>query len=72
MEDKELIRALRCISTVGNKDNCKECRFCIEELLPEHLWEMTGGEAIFRSCDVDRIGIEAADRLEELLGEKGE
>ena len=68
MKDKELIRALRCTATEGSKCIGKECRFYKEEWLPEHLRFMNEGKEYYPSCDVDRIGIEAADRLEELVG----
>lgn len=67
MRDKELIRALRCTATGGTKCIGKERRFYKEEWLPEHLREMIGGKEYWGGCDVDRVGIEAADRLEELL-----
>lgn len=67
MKDKELIRALRCTATEGSKCIGKECRYYKEEKLPKHLWPLNGEKEYFPSCDVDRIGIDAADRLEELL-----
>lgn len=69
MKDKELIRALRCMSSGTDAKNCKVCQFYTEEHLPEHLWEMNCGNEIWSYCDVDRIAIEAANRLEELLGD---
>ena len=67
MRDKELIFALRCTATGTSKCREKGCRFYLEEYVPEHLREMTGGKEYLPSCDVDGIAIEAAARLEELL-----
>ena len=58
--DKHLIRALRCSSSPMPDDNmCKTCPYCVTE---------TWREEEFLSCDCDRIGMDAAARLEELTG----
>lgn len=62
-QDRELVRALRCAATVMTGDEpCKTCRYNKKEEWGGHEWE---------SCDVDRISMDAADRLEELLGSEG-
>lgn len=58
ISDEQLIRALRCTSSVPPHDNvCAECHYSFVE-----KWN---GEK-FCGCDCDRIGMDAAARLEEL------
>ena len=58
--DKWLIRALRCSSSPKLDDGgCETCPYCVTE---------TWREGEFLSCDCDRIGMDAAARLEELTG----
>lgn len=62
-QDRDLVRALRCAATAKTGDEqCKTCRYNKKE-------EWNGHE--LESCDVDRISMDAADRLEELLGSEG-
>lgn len=57
---EQLIRALRCSSSPKLDDSgCKTCPYCVIE-----MWR---DEEIL-NCDCDRIGMDAADRLEELTG----
>lgn len=54
----QLIAALRCTCTVPTiEPDCAACPFAIKERLNDHNWI---------SCDVDSIGLLAADRLEQL------
>lgn len=58
VSDDQLIRALRCSSSPKLDDGgCKECPYCVTE-----KWR----EEEILSCDCDRIGMDAAERLEEL------
>lgn len=61
-QDRELVRALRCTATAMTWDEtcktCKTCRYNKIEGWNGNEWE---------SCDVDRISMDAAERLEELL-----
>lgn len=58
-QDRELVQALRCAATVTTGDApCKTCRYNKKEEWNGHEWER---------CDVDRISMDAAARLEELL-----
>ena len=61
MTDKQIIDALRCSCSVVDSPNCSDCPYRIVE-------QYLGRE--ITSCDVDRIGHDAADRLEELTGEE--
>lgn len=60
-----LINALRCTCTVASGCIGEGCPFWITEPVPEDLRELLGKDEWSR-CDVDAIGIAAADRLEEL------
>ena len=62
--DKQLIQARRCSSSPKLDDSgCKTCPYCVTE---------TWREEEFLSCDCDKIGMDAAARLEELTGAAGE
>ena len=61
MTDAQIISALRCSSSVVDAPNCSECPYQVEEQFM--------GDTI-TSCDVDRIGHDAADRLEELTSQR--
>ena len=61
-QDRELVRALRCTATAMTGDEpCKTCSYNKKEEWNGHEWE---------SCDVDRISMDAAERLEELLDDQ--
>lgn len=67
LETKQIIDALRCISTVGNV--CKrDCPYCVAETVPPEIAAKIGASEC-ESCDCDRIGMDAAARLEELEAE---
>ena len=69
MTDQELIRALRCTSTPGGPlMDCEKCPYRVVEAVPEHLREQVGSDE-WESCDVDKIGVDAADRLTAVLGD---
>lgn len=60
VNDERLIWALRCSSSPMPDDSeCKTCPHCVTE---------TWREEEIRSCDCDKIGMDAAERLEELTG----
>lgn len=63
MRDQELIQALRCTSAPGRPiGDCEKCPFWKTENLTPEQSEQLGTDA-WASCDIDRIGLEAADRL---------
>lgn len=63
MRDQELIQALRCTSAPGGPiGDCEKCPFWKTENLTPEQSEQLGTDA-WASCDIDRIGLEAADRL---------
>lgn len=62
MRDQELVNALRCASTTGVMGDCKKCSFYKTEPVPEGLAgkiDLTE----WASCDVDGMGLAAADRI---------
>lgn len=63
VSDDQLIRALRCSSSPKLDDSgCKTCPYCVIE-----MWK----DEKLCACDCDRIGMDAAARLEELTRTKG-
>ena len=64
MRDQELVNALRCVSTAGGPmGDCKKCPFYKTEPVPEDLVGEVGLTE-WSSCDVDAVGLAAADQLE--------
>ena len=64
MRDQELVNALRCVSTAGGpKGDCKKCPFYKTEPVPEDLAGKVNLTE-WSSCDVDAVGLAAADQLE--------
>ena len=63
MRDQTLISALRCVSTAGGPmGNCKKCPFYKTEPVPEDLVGKVNLTE-WSSCDVDAVGLAAADRI---------
>jgi hypothetical protein len=48
--------------------DCEKCPYRVVEAVPEHLREQVGSDE-WESCDADKIGVDAADRLTAVLGE---
>lgn len=64
MRDTNLVNALRCVSTAGGPiGDCKKCPFCKTEPVPEDLAGKVNLTE-WSSCDVDAVGLAAADRIE--------
>ena len=64
MRDTNLVNALRCVSTAGGPiGDCKKCPFYKTEPVPEDLAEKINLTE-WSSCDVDAIGLAAADLIE--------
>lgn len=62
---KQIIEALRCCSTEGNV--CRhDCPYYAAETVPPEVAAEIG-RSEWGACDCDRIGMDAAARLEELL-----
>lgn len=64
LRDQELVNALRCVSTAGGPmGDCKKCPFYKTEPVPENLAGKVNLTE-WPSCDVDAVGLAAADRIE--------
>lgn len=69
MTDKEIIQALRCTSTQGGLyEDCTGCTYYRKEQLDAELKEKLGVDT-WPSCDVNKVGMDAADIIERLTAE---
>ena len=69
MTAKEIVQALRCTSTPGDHaSNCEQCPYWKKERLNGRLKEKLGTDT-WTSCDVDKVGLDAADLIERLTAE---
>ena len=69
MNCEDIVRALRCISTPGDHtSNCEQCPYWKKEQLNGRLKEKLGTDT-WTSCDVDKVGMDAADLIERLTAE---
>ena len=69
MTDKEIIQALRCTSTPGGPtEDCEKCPYWKTEQLTAEQKEKLGVDT-WTSCDVDKVGMDAADLIERLTAE---
>ena len=69
MSCEDIIRALRHISTPGDHtSNCEQCPYWKKEQLNGRLKEELGTDT-WTSCDIDKVGLDAADRIERLEAE---
>ena len=68
-KEKENVRALRCTSTPGDHtSNCEQCPYWKKEQLNGRLKEKLGTDT-WTSCDIDKVGLDAADLIERLTAE---
>lgn len=69
MTEKEIVQALRCTSTPGDHtSNCEQCPYWKKEQLNGRLKEKLGTDT-WTSCDIDKVGLDAADLIERLTAE---
>lgn len=69
MTDKEIVQALRCTSTPGGPTgDCEKCPYWKTEQLTAEQKEKLGVDT-WTSCDVDKVGMDAADLIERLAAE---
>lgn len=69
MTYEEIIQALRCTSTPGSlHEDCTGCPYYRKEKLDAELKEKLGVDT-WPSCDVNKVGMDAADLIERLTTE---
>lgn len=69
MTEKEIVQALRCTSKPGDHtSNCEQCPYWKKEQLNGRLKEKLGTDT-WTSCDIDKVGLDAADLIERLTAE---
>lgn len=68
-KEKEIVQALRCTSTPGSlHEDCTGCPYYRKEKLDAELKEKLGVDT-WPSCDVNKVGMDAADLIERLTAE---
>ena len=66
---QEIVQALRCTSTPGSlHEDCTGCPYYRKEQLDAELKEKLGVDT-WPSCDVNKVGMDAADLIERLTAE---
>lgn len=69
MTEKKVAQALRCTSTPGGPtEDCEKCPYWKTEQLTAEQKEKLGVDT-WTSCDVDKVGMDAADLIERLTAE---
>ena len=64
LKPEELVNALRCTSTPGGPTgDCEMCPYYRRENLNDELKEKLGTDT-WTSCDIDKVGMDAADQIE--------
>ena len=64
LKPEELVKALRCTSTPGKPTgDCEMCPYYRRENLNDELKEKLGTDTL-TGCDVDKVGMDAADQIE--------
>lgn len=72
MTDEKIIQALRCTSTPGGPyEDCTGCPYYRKEQLDAELKEKLGVDT-WPSCDVNKVGMDAADIIERLTAENAD
>lgn len=71
-KEKEIVQALRCTSTPGGPTgDCEKCPYWKTEQLTAEQKEKLGVDT-WTSCDIDKVGTDAADLIERLTAENAE
>lgn len=69
MTGQKIVQALRCTSTPGGPTgDCEKCPYWKTEQLTAEQKEKLGVDT-WTSCDVDKVGMDAADLIERLTAE---
>ena len=70
LKPEELVKALRCTATPGGPTgDCEMCPYYRRENLNDELKEKLGTDT-WTSCDIDKVGMDAAELIERLEKEK--
>ena len=71
-KENEIVQALRCTSTPGSlHEDCTGCPYYRKEKLDAELKEKLGVDTWPR-CDVNKVGMDAADLIESLTAENAD
>lgn len=65
MKTEEIVKALRCVSSAGHESGCESCPYYLAENIPEDMRETFGSDVLY-SCDIDRVGLDGADLIQQL------
>lgn len=69
VKPEEIVQALRCVSASGSPTgNCEKCAYYRREQLEGELKEKLETDT-WASCDIDKVGMDAADMIERLTAE---
>lgn len=69
MKERDIAQALRCTSTPGGQTgDCEKCPYWKTEQLTAEQKEKLGVDT-WTSCDIDKVGTDAADLIERLTAE---
>ena len=72
MTNEEIVQALRCTSTPGGPTgDCEKCPYWKTEQLTAEQKEKLGVDT-WTSCDIDKVGTDAADLIERLTADNAE
>ena len=64
LKPEELAKALRCTATPGGPTgDCEMCPYYRRENMNDELKEKLGTDT-WTSCDIDKVGMDAADQIE--------
>lgn len=70
MTAKQIVHGLRCSATYRGDPVCDGCPYLVTETVPDSLRKLTKKDTWDR-CDVNRIVLDAADLIEELVAKQG-
>lgn len=62
----QIVYALRCTASCDQRGDCTSCPYRVVEQLNEEQVKELGTDK-WESCDIDKIAMDAAERLEELV-----
>lgn len=69
---RDIVRALRCTSTAGEECAGNACQYWVDVKVSDKIGDLISeitGDDVWRRCDVDRVGTDAAEMIEALLAD---